>query len=253
VTQGSISFDRIADRYDDTRGGLGRGRRVAEVINPHLGEAELVLEVGVGTGAVAFALAELGRAMIGVDLSLEMLEKAAGRLGPLVVRGDAHVLPFASERLSAAYLVWVLHLVADAGRVVGECGRILRDAGRLVVVSGLARPDPKTSNDIVPIAAPLNDLRNDRLPSDDADSVLAWCSAADLTLVTRTEREEVFEQSPEEVALTIERRSFSYLWDIDEGVWSSVVVPVIDDLRALPDPDRARTFRQYQDVLVFEK
>jgi hypothetical protein len=129
----------------------------------------------------------------------------------------------------------------------------LRDGGRLVVVSGLARPDPNTSNDIVPVAAPLNDLRNDRLPSDDADSVLAWCSAAGLTLVTRTEREEVFEQSPEEVAVTIERRSFSYLWDIDEGVWSSVVVPVIDDLRALPDPDRPRTFRQYQDVLVFEK
>ena len=54
-------------------------------------------------------------------------------------------------------------------------------------------------------------------------------------------------------AQTIEQRAFSYLWDIGEPMWSDVVLPVVNELRALPDPERPRTFRQRQDMLVFEK
>jgi SAM-dependent methyltransferase len=147
----------------------------------------------------------------------------------------------------------VLHLVADPGAVMVECARVLRPRGRLVVASGRPRPDPDTAPDITPIVAPLEAVRDARLRPDDAESVQAWAAAAGLTLVTRAERREHFEHSPLEAALTIEQRAFSYLWDIGEPMWSDVVVPVIDNLRALPDPERPRTFRQRQDMLVFEK
>jgi ubiquinone/menaquinone biosynthesis C-methylase UbiE len=253
VTGESVSFDRIADRYDQTRGGLRRGREIADAIEPHLGTAETVLEVGVGTGAVAVAVTEGGRTVVGLDLSAAMLERAAGRLGPRVVHGDAHALPFASGCLGAAYLVWVLHLVADAGAVMAECARVLQGGGRLVVAAGRPRPDPSTSPDIAPIVAPLEAVRDARLRSDDADSVQAWASAAGLTIVVRGERHEHFEHSPRQAAHAIEQRAYSYLWDIDEQMWSDVVIPVINQLRALPDPERPRTFRQHQDLLVFEK
>jgi ubiquinone/menaquinone biosynthesis C-methylase UbiE len=253
VTARSISFDRIADRYDETRGGLRRGREIAKAIEPHLGSAETVLEVGVGTAAVAFALAERGRMVFGLDLSAEMLGRAVGRLGPRLVRGDAHTLPFATGSLGAAYLVWVLHLVADAGAVMAECARVLQERGRLVVAAGRPRPDPSTSPDIAPIVAPLEAVRDARLRSDDADSVQAWASAAGLTIVFRGERREHFDHSPLEAAHAIEQRAYSYLWDIDDRMWSGVVVPVINELRALPDPERPRSFRQRQDMLVFEK
>ena len=253
MTARSISFDRIADRYDETRGGLERGRRIAEAIDPHLGEDTGVLEVGIGTGAVAAALAERGRTVVGVDLSAEMLERAVRRVGPRVVRGDAHALPFPTDRLGAAYVVWVLHLVADPGAVMAECARVLRQGGRLVVASGRPRPDPDTSPDITPIVAPLEAVRDARLRSDDADSVQAWASAAGLTLVVRAERREHFEHSPLEAAHAIEQRAYSYLWGIDDRMWSDVVMPVVNELRALPDPESPRTFRQRQDMHVFEK
>jgi ubiquinone/menaquinone biosynthesis C-methylase UbiE len=252
-TARSISFDRIADRYDATRGGLRRGREIAEAIDAHLGDAERVLELGVGTGAVAVALAERGRTVVGVDLSAEMLERAVGRIGPRVVRGDAHALPFPTGHLGAAYLVWVLHLVADAGAVMAECARVLHERGRLVVVAGRPRPDPDTSPDIVPVVAPLEAVRDARLRKDDADSVQAWASAAGLSLVARAERREQFDHSPLEAAQAIEQRAYSYLLDIDEQMWADVVVPVVNQLRALPEPERPRTFRQRQDMLVFEK
>jgi ubiquinone/menaquinone biosynthesis C-methylase UbiE len=253
VTARSISFDRIADRYDQTRGGLRRGREIADAIEPHLGSAETVLEVGVGTGAVAVALSERGRTVLGLDLSAEMLERANGRLGPRVIHGDAHTLPFATGSLGAAYLVWVLHLVADAGAVMGECARVLHERGRLVVAAGRPRPDPDTSPDIAPVVAPLEAVRDARLRSDDADSVQAWAFAAGLKLVERTERREQFEHSPLEAAQAIEQRAYSYLWDLDEPMWSDVVIPVINQLRALPEAERPRTVRQRQDMHVFEK
>jgi hypothetical protein len=36
-------------------------------------------------------------------------------------------------------------------------------------------------------------------------------------------------------------------------MWSDIVLPIISKLRALPDPERRRSFRQRQDMLVFEK
>ena len=169
------------------------------------------------------------------------------------MRGDAHALPFPTDRLGAAYVVWVLHLVADPGAVMAECARVLRQGGRLVVASGRPRPDPDTSPDISPIVAPLEAVRDARLRRDDADSVQAWASAAGLTLVVRAERREHFEHSPLEAAHAIEQRAYSYLWGIDDRMWSDVVMPVVNELRALPDPESPRTFRQRQDMHVFEK
>jgi hypothetical protein len=134
-----------------------------------------------------------------------------------------------------------------------ECARVLHERGRLIVVAGRPRPDPDTAPDITPIVAPLEAVRDARLRPDDADSVQAWALAAGLTLVTRAERREHFDDSPLKAAHAIEQRAYSYLWDIDDRMWSDVVVPVIDNLRALPDPERPRTFRQRQDLLVFEK
>ena len=82
VRKESISFDRIADRYDATRGGLERGKAVADAIAPHLTDSQRVLEVGIGTGAVAVAMADMGRDVVGIDISPEMLHRAHSRASP---------------------------------------------------------------------------------------------------------------------------------------------------------------------------
>ena len=88
----SISFDALADVYDETRGGLARGHNYAKALGAHLTPGQTVLEVGMGTGAVSAGLHALGHPVVGVDLAPKMLAKAAARLGPVaasVARGWA--------------------------------------------------------------------------------------------------------------------------------------------------------------------
>jgi hypothetical protein len=122
MTTGSVSFDRIADRYDATRGGLERGRLLARSIAPHLHPGP-VLEVGVGTGAVSSGIDDLGHRVIGVDLSLPMLARAVERLGARVAAADGHHLPVPDGAVPNVVLVWVLHLVGDPESVLAETVR----------------------------------------------------------------------------------------------------------------------------------
>jgi ubiquinone/menaquinone biosynthesis C-methylase UbiE len=244
----SICFDRIADRYDETRGGLRRGRQLADAMEPFIGEVSRILEVGVGSGVMAAAFHERGRAVVGVDISRAMLHHAHAKVGPRVAQADAHHLPFGSGRLDAAYLVWVLHLVADPGAVVRECARVVRSGGRVLVVGG----QPHTEgSDMSPLYAALDVLRSMRLRADTAENVRSWGGDAGLEVVEVIETDERFEQTPADAAQQIEDRVFSFLWDIDDQAWGEVAQPVVDSLRALPEPDRARPFRQRRNIHVF--
>jgi ubiquinone/menaquinone biosynthesis C-methylase UbiE len=88
------SYDGVADRYDATRGGEARGTEFAAMIEACLPpSAGQILDIGVGTGTVAFALQALGRQVVGVDLSMGMLTWALRRLGRRVAMADACALP----------------------------------------------------------------------------------------------------------------------------------------------------------------
>jgi ubiquinone/menaquinone biosynthesis C-methylase UbiE len=244
----SICFDRIAARYDDTRGGLRRGSLFAALLDPHLGDARCILEVGVGTGVVATALTERGRTVVGIDLSAAMLERAKERLGPRVTRADAQHLPVGSQRVDAAYLVWVLHLVADPAAVLRECARVLAPGGTLLVIAG---PPRTHAEDMTDVTVPLDRLKSTRLRKDTVENVAAWATANGLQQRGVAETDHVFDQSPAELARDIENRVFSFLWDLDERTWNESAQPVVDALRSLPDPDRPRRASHRSDIHIF--
>ena len=251
--QQSISFDRVADKYDETRGGLRRGREVAAAVAPHLLDSPVVLEVGVGTAVVAFALTEIGRTVVGVDLSPNMLARARSRIGTRVACADAHALPFGDQRFSNAYIIWVLHLVADPVAVMTECARVLRPGGRLVVAAGRPRTQSDEWTEITTLLQPLDRFRDERLNNDNVEGVQRWAAAAGLRRIALLEREEHFEEAPSVIAMTIEERAYSYLWNVDDATWAAVVEPLVDALRRLPEPDRPRAANQVQPLHVFER
>lgn len=231
----SIVFDRIADSYDDTRGGMARGRVVAAALHRLLPDGPL-LEVGVGTGLVAAGLTELGRRPVGFDLSRPMLDRAAPRLPGRVAVGDAERLPVGTAAVAGAYLIHLLHLVGDVAGTMAEAARVVRPGGRVVSTAYPAGPlDVDVNREFAGVRARLAVASR----PDDEDHVLELARGAGLTPVGR---EELASPgiTPRVAADRLESRSLSWMWSVDDDAWAAEVPPVLDRLRALPEQDRPR-------------
>lgn len=79
----SISFDRVAHEYDATRGyppGVDQNIARAIVDTVQATSETTFMEVGVGTGRIAFPLASLGYSYTGVDISENMVKQFAAKL-----------------------------------------------------------------------------------------------------------------------------------------------------------------------------
>jgi SAM-dependent methyltransferase len=235
----SVNFDRIADRYDATRGGEDRGRLVASAVAPRL-PGERLLEIGVGTGLIAQSFTALGRRVVGVDLSDRMLGHARSRVPGRLVRGDAAALPLRDGSVDACLAVHVLHLVGDLDRVLAELARVLRPGGRLAAVGGGEHAQPSDVSEVLrDMRAALRTVRPER---DHSAHLLAVAGGHGLRLVedfhfAREERETL---TPREAGATIEARTWSHLWDLTDTQWTAAVEPALAALRGLPGPDRPR-------------
>lgn len=136
----SLSFDRIAARYDATRGfPPGIDAAIGAAFRRHSGlpAGARLLEIGVGTGRIAIPLAAQGYRYVGVDISLDMMARLRERLHPgLVVellRADATALPLRDASVDGAVAVHVLHLIAGWERAVAELRRVIRPGGTLAL------------------------------------------------------------------------------------------------------------------------
>ena len=65
----TVSFDRVADRYDASRGGHARAEMTVAAIAPWLTASGPVIEVGVGTGLIASKLAARGCSVVAAATS----------------------------------------------------------------------------------------------------------------------------------------------------------------------------------------
>ncbi|ONH25765.1 class I SAM-dependent methyltransferase [Pseudofrankia asymbiotica] len=248
----SVNFDRIADRYDDTRGGQGRGHAVATQIDPYLPDGRL-LEIGVGTGLIAAAFTSLGREIIGIDLSARMLAYAARRVPGRIVRADASAIPLPDASVDACAAIHVLHLVADTPAVLGDVARVLRPGGRLAVVGGGSPDAVSDTGHIMETMSARLDTYRLRAARAQPEAVIETAERHGLRLVERFSivREEGT-ATPEQAAAEIEARLWSRLWDLPDDIWASVVEPTIEQLRRLPDQDRPRPAVFHSPVLIFE-
>ena len=240
----SVNFDRIASDYDATRGGDERASAAAAAVAAHLPADGPLLELGVGTGAVARRMPD---SVVGVDISTAMLEVARTRVPGRLAQADAHALPFPSRTFAGAYAVWVFHLVADVEGVMREVARVLR-RGAPFAIRPTAVHQP---GELQAIIGPMyEEILRGRPWKDEPEQLAAAAARAGLELVTIDEVRSDFEQSPAEVADNIERRSGSAFWDISDDMWSTFVEPTIATLRAMPDPSRPRPSAMVEFVVV---
>jgi SAM-dependent methyltransferase len=138
---GSRSFDRAAPFYDRTRGLPAEATaQITQLLADELTDRGRCLEIGVGTGRIAWPLYEAGLPMTGIDLSRPMMsvivKKAGGRVPFPLAQTDATTLPFPDHRFGAAIASHVFHLMSDWRRALTEVTRVVRPGGLLLSSGG---------------------------------------------------------------------------------------------------------------------
>lgn len=142
-------FDDTACHYDRITGlmafGSGAWYRRNALQRAGLQEGMKVLDVAVGTGAVARAAASIvgpSGGVVGVDPSTGMLAQARRKLRIPLVQGVAEGLPFRGGLFDALTMGYALRHVSGLSPTFAEYFRVLRPGGLLIVLD-FARPNSR--------------------------------------------------------------------------------------------------------------
>ncbi|MFN6481560.1 MULTISPECIES: class I SAM-dependent methyltransferase [unclassified Nostoc] len=140
----TISFDRVSDIYDATR---GLPPEISEEITDFI--LNLVsattetkfYETGIGTGRIAVPIAKRGYSYTGVDISEKMLAELHQKLEGVshkltAIKGDATSLPFADNSFDVALTVHVFHLISAWKQALAEIRRVLKPGGIYLYTHG---------------------------------------------------------------------------------------------------------------------
>lgn len=134
-------FERIAPRYDLMNGVMTLGQdmrwRREAIRRLQVRPGTIVLDVGAGTGDIAFEIARKhpDTLVVACDFTMNMIrvgkERQRGESVVWVI-ADTEQLPFASESVSGVISGFLLRNVPDIGRTLKEHARVLRPGGRAV-------------------------------------------------------------------------------------------------------------------------
>jgi demethylmenaquinone methyltransferase/2-methoxy-6-polyprenyl-1,4-benzoquinol methylase len=133
-------FATIAERYDFITVVLSYGqdrrwkRRLVDLAAPPPGAR--ALDLATGTGDIAFAFAARGSRVVGLDITLRMIELARGkgarRLAPHFLVGDMLALPFPGASFDIVTTGYGLRNVPDLGIAIEEIARVLTPGGQVL-------------------------------------------------------------------------------------------------------------------------
>ena len=123
-------YDEFADWYERERH-LPYHRMLDDLeveLVARYGKHKDLLEVGCGTGLILERTATFARSAAGIDLSGNMLARAAHR-GLAVAQASATALPVATASIDVAYSFKVLAHVPDIAGALREMARVVRPGG----------------------------------------------------------------------------------------------------------------------------
>jgi len=132
-------FATIADRYDLITVVLSYGqdrrwkRRLVDLAAPDRTRA---LDLATGTGDIAFGLAAAGADVIGLDVTLRMIQLAQAKIpkrkAARFLVGDMLALPFPDRSFDVVTIGYGLRNVPDLDTAVEELFRVVKPGGRVL-------------------------------------------------------------------------------------------------------------------------
>src|SRR4051794_15043871 len=147
----------FADGYDEWDADVSDPGAVADLVAELAGSGR-VLELGIGSGRLALAIAARGVDVWGIDASPAMVERLRAKDGGAaipVAMGDMadldlHTLPDGDEARFAVVLVayntlFNLATEADQARALARCAAVLAPGGHVVVEAVVPDADPPAS------------------------------------------------------------------------------------------------------------
>ena len=155
--------------------------QVVSLLAPFVGD-ERALDVGCGTGALAYVLAEHVREVVGVDGSEAYIDAARlhAPANCTFTVGDATALPFPYGDFDLVGCLRVLHHVRRPELVVSELARVARPGGTILLADQLGDVDPIRSLELDRFERARDPTHTRLLP--DAD-IRGYLDANDLTVV----------------------------------------------------------------------
>lgn len=129
-----LSYDRIADRYDELYGEEQESKYKIVLRNVSVEKAAL-LDAGCGTGLLIGYVKKDVEYYVGMDISRNMLRKAVKRAKSLkvmydLVMGDVELMPFRDMSFDVVMAFTVVH---EALRLTFEAKRVIKQGGLLAV------------------------------------------------------------------------------------------------------------------------
>jgi len=130
-----------ASHYDKLFWTKDKGYLDAIVKAAKFKKGDLVLDVGVGTGAVAKKIRPFVKHVVGIDISESMLEKGAWE-GISAVKWDIRDALFNAEVFDKVIARMCFHHITEnLDLAIKRCSDLLKPRGKIVVAEGLAPVD----------------------------------------------------------------------------------------------------------------
>jgi ubiquinone/menaquinone biosynthesis C-methylase UbiE len=112
------------------------GELILDLLRP--GQGEIILDAGCGTGGFTLDILSFGVQVIGLDISLPMLMRAAQKAKGYpfqIVLADMSNLPFQENSFNKVVSVTALEFIKDAKDAVRELFRVTKKGGCVVVAT----------------------------------------------------------------------------------------------------------------------
>ncbi|HUY80048.1 MAG TPA: class I SAM-dependent methyltransferase [Ktedonobacterales bacterium] len=239
---GSLSFDRVAHIYDETRGyPLPVAREIARALMAYgpFPPQSSVLEIGIGTGRIALPLLEGGVNITGVDISAGMVARLrakydAGRAAlPLeatrawgalhVELADMTALPFANATFDGVVAVHVLHLVPAWRQAFAEALRVIRPGGALLIGQDVTHGDALNhimQDEWVAIVERLG-ADTSRLGAAGYREILQEARQRGLSVTEQAVATWTDETTPRQALAALAQREWSRTWNVPDDLFGA--------------------------------